>query len=286
MKKETLQKLENYIGKLVEQRLTESLQFSKPFPNKREAMLAVNDVIDGTLTEDDFIQMLFGARNIGNIEPKDFKLLLGQLAVQGKRDNFKFKDTTQRIIDKNVTRTNNVFNETKLNESLNLNSLKLNNIVRFKDGEEWKVVKPGIRNGKIFMKPFNLKAKSANISLPIEFTPEQLLTATLVNESKLNENPLPAPQPTQQRVQPKAVAPQPAPVQQPQGIDPAWKLDMVEFLGNSLQGMAKQFLYQAKKSNPKATPDMISALADDMLDSGQVVELVKTRLLASIKAAL
>lgn len=114
-------------------------------------------------------------------------------------------------------------------------------------------------------------------------------TGPQINESKLNENPVPLTRPT--KPAPTSVPPAPAAKPKPAppvetGIDPAWKLDMVEFLGNSFAGMAKQFLYQAKKSNPKATPEQISALADDMLDKGQIVELFKTRFVSSIKAAL
>jgi hypothetical protein len=104
-----------------------------------------------------------------------------------------------------------------------------------------------------------------------------------MQESRLDENPLqPAPPaPAQQR----APAPTPpAPVEQ--GVDPAWKLDMIDFIGNSFQGQAKQFLYQAKKSNPKATPEQITAMVNDLITSNQIVELFKTRFLSSIRAAL
>ena len=37
------------------------------------------------------------------------------------------------------------------------------------DDEEWKVVKPGARYGKIFMVPFNKVAKDRHVSVAIEF---------------------------------------------------------------------------------------------------------------------
>jgi len=99
----------------------------------------------------------------------------------------------------------------------------------------------------------------------------------LTESKKINEAPLAAPAPV--------TAPAPAaPVVQ--GVDPAWKLDMIEFLGNSFAGMAKQFLYQAKKANPNGTADQISQLANELQKTGQISELFKTRFLTALSAAV
>ena len=41
--------------------------------------------------------------------------------------------------------------------------------IAYMDDEQWKVVKPGSRNGKIFMMPFNREAKDRHVSIAIEF---------------------------------------------------------------------------------------------------------------------
>ena len=58
-----------------------------------------------------------------------------------------------------------------LNESVNkftVADFPIGAVVHMED-EEWKVVKPGSRNGKIFMLPFNKAAKDRNVSIAIEF---------------------------------------------------------------------------------------------------------------------
>ena len=59
-------------------------------------------------------------------------------------------------------------NENKYNNT-KLTDYPIGAKVLFDDGEEWMVVKPGVRGGKIFMAPFNQIAKSRYISIAIEF---------------------------------------------------------------------------------------------------------------------
>lgn len=103
--------VKEYAKKLVKESIPEDPQFSKPFKNSREAILAIEDVLDGSMTEDEFISRLYGSRNIGNIDIKNFKLILGQLAMNARSNKFKLKSTTQHVIDKNAIKTNGVFNE-------------------------------------------------------------------------------------------------------------------------------------------------------------------------------
>lgn len=114
-------KIKKFIKNLKES-IPVDLQFSNPFKNKRDALLSIPDVLDRSLSEEDFISRLYGARNIGNIEVKDFKLILGQLAMNAKSAKFKFKFATQNVIDKNVIKTNDVYNESKKSK----NTLKEN----------------------------------------------------------------------------------------------------------------------------------------------------------------
>jgi hypothetical protein len=106
--------IKEYAKKLVKESIPDSPQFSKPFKNSREAILAIGDVLDGNMTEDEFIARLYGSRNIGNIDVKNFRLILGQLAMDARYNKFKLKPITQHVIDKNATKTNGTFNESKI----------------------------------------------------------------------------------------------------------------------------------------------------------------------------
>jgi len=61
-----------------------------------------------------------------------------------------------------------------MKESVNLDNYKVGDQVKFTNGEVWKVAKPGVRGGKVFLAPFNDIAKKGHISLAIEFTADQL----------------------------------------------------------------------------------------------------------------
>ena len=88
-------KVIKFAKKLVKESIPDSPQFSKPFKNSREAILAIGDVLDGNMTEDEFIARLYGSRNIGNIDVKNFRLILGQLAMDARYNKFKLKPITQ-----------------------------------------------------------------------------------------------------------------------------------------------------------------------------------------------
>jgi hypothetical protein len=64
----------------------------------------------------------------------------------------------------------------KENEHLDLSTWKIGDNVEFSNGEIWKVAKPGYKkaNDSIFLAPFNAIAKKGHISLPIEFTADEL----------------------------------------------------------------------------------------------------------------
>ena len=64
--------------------------------------------------------------------------------------------------------------ESKLKEVNELTSYKIGDKVKFSNGEVWKVAKPGVKGDKIFLAPFNSIAKKGHISLPIEFTQDEL----------------------------------------------------------------------------------------------------------------
>ena len=73
------------------------------------------------------------------------------------------------------------------NEHLDISKWKIGDTVEFSNGEIWKVAKPGYKksNDSIFLAPFNDVAKKGHISLPIEFTADQLTNT--VTESVVNE---------------------------------------------------------------------------------------------------
>jgi len=77
------------------------------------------------------------------------------------------------------------FKESVVTEANELSSYKIGDEVKFSNGEIWKVAKPGVKGDKIFLAPFNAIAKKGHISLPIEFTQDQLKDT--VTESVLKE---------------------------------------------------------------------------------------------------
>lgn len=63
-----------------------------------------------------------------------------------------------------------------INEAMT-NTYNIDDIIEFKDGEEWIVVKPGMRHpservkdNEITIKPYNKLAKDRNVSFPIDVT--------------------------------------------------------------------------------------------------------------------
>ena len=65
-------------------------------------------------------------------------------------------------------------NESEVNEGINVKDIKVGTILTFKDGETWKVTKTsGISSGKIFAAPYG-DTKKSYVSLPIEFSTENL----------------------------------------------------------------------------------------------------------------
>ena len=77
------------------------------------------------------------------------------------------------------------FKESVIKEANELSSYKIGDEVKFSNGEIWKVAKPGVKGDKIFLAPFNAIAKKGHISLPIEFTQDELKDT--VTESVLKE---------------------------------------------------------------------------------------------------
>ena len=53
-------------------------------------------------------------------------------------------------------------------------SYKIGDNVKFKNGEVWKVVSPGVKGNKIFLAPSNAIAKRDHVSIAIEFTSDEL----------------------------------------------------------------------------------------------------------------
>lgn len=77
------------------------------------------------------------------------------------------KDLTAFLKEKGI-------NEAVVTEANELSSYKIGDEVKFSNGEIWKVAKPGVKGDKIFLAPFNAIAKKGHISLPIEFTADEL----------------------------------------------------------------------------------------------------------------
>lgn len=71
---------------------------------------------------------------------------------------------------------------------------KIGDIIKFKDGEEWIVSKPGLRyaidrlkSNEVYVKPYNKLAKSRNVSLGIDLDMDYI-KKNKVNESLINES--------------------------------------------------------------------------------------------------
>lgn len=284
-----------------------------PFQNNREAIFAIDDVMDGSMTQKNFINRLAASKRSGTIDQKNFELLLGELRMKARHAGVKLEQIIDRLIDK-YHPGSDTFNP-NLGESK-----KIANYDKYKkifDNKVDELLKKGVqvqdgRGGNMTFK--SGKSKTGSSSHLSREEAEKLAHSKLLqsgdipggttvkdftmstNEAKkLTEAPIPGQIIPQRPIasasapiakQPQAVAPAPVAVPQPAGIDPAWKLDMVEFLGNSFAGMAKQFLYQAKKSNTQSTPDQIAALANELQSTGQISELFKTRFLTALSAAV
>jgi hypothetical protein len=283
MNKENLRE----IVKLVESTISKKLNESSvpPFSNKREAMLAIQDVMDGSMTQKNFINQLAAAKRAGTIDEKNFKLSLGQLRMDARNAGVKLEPIIDRLIDKYHSGSD-VFNP-NLGESVD-GGWKNTFVYRKLDKKKFKVT--DFKNygsyQELFLKSDDGETDEVTLGHPMD--KNGFRQTYTVNESKkITEAPLApvaAPSPIAKPAPiVKPVAPV-APVEQ--GIDPAWKLDMIDFIGNSFQGQAKQFLYQAKKSNPKATPEQITAMVNDLIQSNQIVELFKNRFLSAIKAVV
>lgn len=283
-----------------------------PFKNKREAILAIDDVISGSMTQKNFINQLASAKRAGTIDEKNFKLSLGQLRMDARNAGVKLEPIIDRLIDKYHSGSD-VFNP-NLGESKKIDiskKLKVGDSVTIRNGDVLKVVKLDHTNPirSIYVEEEYSVRDMNQRGLKSSFHKQEYILTNqgkwddkkssdldiisingrnLTESKKITEAPIPA-QPLAP-TQPAPVAPAPpAPVATtpaPAGIDPAWKLDMVEFLGNSFAGMAKQFLYQAKKANPNGTADQISQLANELQKTGQISELFKTRFLTALSAAV
>lgn len=80
-------------------------------------------------------------------------------------------------------------NEAVVSEANELTSYKIGDEVKFSNGEVWKVAKPGVKGDKIFLAPFNSIAKKGHISLPIEFTQDELKdTVTEADDPEAGES--------------------------------------------------------------------------------------------------
>ena len=90
---------------------------------------------------------------------------------------------------KHITTFADFINESAVKENthLDLSKWKIGDTVEFANGEIWKVAKPGYKkaNDSIFLAPFNDVAKKKYISLPIEFTADELTNT--VKESAVTE---------------------------------------------------------------------------------------------------
>jgi hypothetical protein len=61
-----------------------------------------------------------------------------------------------------------------LNEAKSISDYKIGDIISFKDGEDWKVMKVKDNIGKLVIKPHNEKAKKGNVSLEIDIDADYL----------------------------------------------------------------------------------------------------------------
>ena len=58
--------------------------------------------------------------------------------------------------------------KTSMDEAKSISDYKIGDIISFKDGEDWKVMKVKDNVGKLVIKPHNEKAKEGNVSLEID----------------------------------------------------------------------------------------------------------------------
>lgn len=284
MNRENLREIINLVESTIGRRLNESSV--PPFSNKREAMIAIQDVMDGSMTQKNFINQLASAKRSGTIDEKNFKLILGQLRMDAKSSGVELEQIIGRLIDKYHSGSD-VFNPS-LGESKKLTEDFFNQPTDQLFIYRRAAAKKSASGTPIYILRTNQGGYKLSRSYQIGNTIAGYYNGRVQNISEsLNEAPLAPIAPVAAPSKPAAPAPVAAPVAPvEQGVDPSWKLDMIDFIGNSFQGQAKQFLYQAKKSNPKATPEQITAMVNDLIQSNQIVELFKTRFLSSIKAAL
>ena len=90
-------------------------------------------------------------------------LTRGYFGVHGFIQKGEWNNSKEKTIDESV-----------VNEGINAKDIKVGTILNFKDGETWKVTKTsGISSGKIFAAPYG-DTKKSYVSLPIEFSTENL----------------------------------------------------------------------------------------------------------------
>jgi hypothetical protein len=69
---------------------------------------------------------------------------------------------------------NNASYESPVNEAKSISDYKVGDVISFKDGEDWKVMKVKDNVGKLVIKPYNEKAKKGNVSLEIDIDADYL----------------------------------------------------------------------------------------------------------------
>jgi hypothetical protein len=69
---------------------------------------------------------------------------------------------------------NNASFEQPVNETKSISDYKVGDVISFKDGEDWKVMKVKDNVGKLVIKPHNEKAKEGNVSLEIDIDADYL----------------------------------------------------------------------------------------------------------------
>jgi hypothetical protein len=86
---------------------------------------------------------------------------------------------------------NNASYESPVNEAKSISDYKVGDVISFKDGEDWKVMKVKDNVGKLVIKPHNEKAKKGNVSLEIDidvdYLKKNLLEATKDEETKFHK---------------------------------------------------------------------------------------------------
>jgi len=83
---------------------------------------------------------------------------------------------------------NNASYESPINESKSISDYKVGDILKFKDGEDWKVMKVKDNVNKLVIKPYNEKAKKGNVSLEIDVDLDYLKNN--LNEAEAQEQSL------------------------------------------------------------------------------------------------